>query len=132
MNPSTVPAAELEQLVKEADFGGREPPGRVGIFLALVAALWSLFQLLYASPLPFLIGTGIFNDTEARAIHLAFSVFLAFAAFPAFKRSSRTVVPFADWVLAVVVRFVPRICLCFISNSPRDPGNSPRWIFGWA
>mgnify|MGYP003353838523 FL=1 len=74
MNPSTVPAAELEQLVKEADFGGREPLGRVGIFLALVAALWSLFQLWYASPLPFLIGTGIFNDTEARAIHLAFSV----------------------------------------------------------
>ena len=122
MNPSTVPAAELEQLVKEADFGGREPPGRVGIFLALVAALWSLFQLLYASPLPFLIGTGIFNDTEARAIHLAFSVFLAFAAFPAFKRSSRTVVPFADWVLAVVGAFCAAYLFVFYQQLSTRPG----------
>lgn len=122
MNPSTVPAAELEQLVKEVDFGGREPLGRVAIFLALVAALWSLFQLWYASPLPFLIGTGIFNDTEARAIHLAFSVFLAFAAFPAFKRSSRTVVPFADWILAVVGAFCAAYLFVFYQQLSTRPG----------
>src|SRR6185436_2495791 len=83
----------LDQLVKEADLGGREPAGNVGVFLAIVAAAWSIFQVWYASPLPFVFGFGIFNDTEARSIHLAFAVFLAFMAFPAFKHSSRSVVP---------------------------------------
>ena len=71
--------------------------GGVGAILARGA--WSLFQLWYASPLPFALGFGIFNDTEARAIHLAFAVFLAFFAFPAFKRSSRTVVPWTTGCL---------------------------------
>ena len=44
----------------------------------------------YASPLPFVLRFGIFNDTEARAIHLALAIFLAFMAFPAFKSSSRS------------------------------------------
>jgi TRAP-type uncharacterized transport system fused permease subunit len=66
-------SAELDQIVREADLGGREPAGRVGAFLAVVAAAWSIFQVWYASPLPFVVGFGIFNDTEARAIHLAFA-----------------------------------------------------------
>ncbi|MEO0363742.1 MAG: TRAP transporter fused permease subunit, partial [Pseudomonadota bacterium] len=50
----------------------------------LFAALaWSLFQLWIASPIPFMVGFGVFNDTEARSIHLAFALFLAFAAYPA-------------------------------------------------
>jgi len=49
----------------------------------LVALAWSLVQLWFASPIPFIVGFGVFNDTEARSIHLAFAVFLAFAAFPA-------------------------------------------------
>lgn len=73
-------AVDLDQLVKETDLGGREPEGSVGVLLAVVAAAWSLFQVWYASPLPFVFGFGIFNDTEARAIHLAFAIFLAFAA----------------------------------------------------
>ena len=36
---------ELEQIVKDADIGGREPAGKVGLLLAIVAAMWSLFQL---------------------------------------------------------------------------------------
>jgi len=113
---------DLEQLVKEADFGGREPAGSVGALLALVAAAWSLFQIWYASPLPFVVGFGIFNDTEARAVHLAFSVFLAFAAFPAFKRSSRTVVPAADWVLAVVGAFCAAYLYLYYNELATRPG----------
>ena len=71
---------ELEQIVKEADIGGREPAGKVGLLLAIVAAAWSVFQLWYASPLPFTFRWGIFNDTEARSIHLAFATFLGFIA----------------------------------------------------
>ncbi len=115
-------AAELDQLVKEADLGGREPGGAVGQALAVVAALWSLFQLWYASPLPFVLGFGIFNDTEARAIHLAFAVFLAFCAYPAFARSSRQVVSWADWLLAVVGAFCAAYLFLFYREIATRPG----------
>ena len=115
-------AADLDQLVKEADLGGREPTGAVGALLAGIAGLWSLFQLWYASPLPFMLGFGIFNDTEARAIHLAFAVFLAFCAFPAFKRSSRSVIPPADWLLAGVGAFCAAYLFLFYKEVATRPG----------
>ena len=116
------PAPDLEQLVNEADLGGREPDGKVGAFLALVAAAWSLFQVWYASPLPFVVGMGIFNDTEARAVHLAFSIFLAFGAFPAFKSSSRKVVPWADWLLAAIGGFCAAYLYLYYNELATRPG----------
>jgi TRAP transporter 4TM/12TM fusion protein len=98
--------------------------GTVGLVLALVAGGWSLFQFWYASPFPFVVGFGIFNDTEARSLHLAFAVFLAFAAFPAFKSSSRTVVPWADWVLALIGAFCAAYLFLFyreIAERPSAP-----------
>ncbi len=77
--------AELDELVASSDTGGRAAEGPVGTFVMLVALAWSLFQLWFASPIPFIVGWGVFNDTEARSIHLAFAIFLAFAAFPAVK-----------------------------------------------
>jgi len=74
---------ELDALVASSDTGGRGTAGTVGIFLTCVALAWSLFQLWIASPIPFIVGWGVFNDTESRSIHLAFAIFLAFAAFPA-------------------------------------------------
>jgi len=118
---------DLEQLVKEADLGGREPAGKVGALLALVAAAWSVFQVWYASPLPFVIGFGIFNDTEARAIHLAFAVFLAFAAFPAFRSSSRAVVPWTDWVLALIGAFCAGYLFLFYNELATRPGQPSRF-----
>lgn len=91
-----------EDIVAQVDTGGRNVRGGVGKALAGVALLWSLFQLWYASPLPFMLGVGVFNDTEARSIHLAFAVFLTFTAFPALKRSPRDRVPVLDWVIALV------------------------------
>ena len=44
--------ADLEQLVAEADVGGRKPSGLVAKAIMLVAVAWSLFQLWYASPCP--------------------------------------------------------------------------------
>ena len=75
--------AELDELVASSDTGGRSTTGTVGVFLALVALSWSLFQLWIASPIPFAFGWGVFNDTETRSIHLAFAVFLGITAFPA-------------------------------------------------
>ncbi len=74
---------ELDELVASSDTGARGTTGTIGRFLAIVALAWSLFQLWFSSPLPFLLGFGVFNDTEARGIHLAFALFLAYAAFPA-------------------------------------------------
>ncbi|MFZ9467708.1 MAG: TRAP transporter permease [Limnohabitans sp.] len=113
---------ELDQLVKEADLGGREPGGTIGQALAVVAGLWSLFQVWYASPLPFALGFGIFNDTEARAIHLAFSIFLGFCAFPAFKSSSRQVIPWSDWLLACVGAFCGAYLFTFYNQLALRPG----------
>jgi len=114
---------ELEQLVKEADLGGREPKGAIGTLVAVVMAAWSLFQLWIASPLPFTFGLLIFNDTQARAIHLAFAVFLAFVAFPAFKRSSRTVVPASDWILALIGAFCSAYLFLFYNQLALRPGS---------
>ena len=92
----------LDDLIAEADTGGRSPGGVSAKVLWYIPLAWSLFQLWYASPLPFLFRTGIFNSTEARSLHLAFAVFLAFLAFPALKRSPRDYIPIQDWALALI------------------------------
>jgi TRAP transporter 4TM/12TM fusion protein len=74
--------AEIDELVAQADTGGRSAGPAIGRLIAGIALVWSLFQLWFASPLPFALGFGVFNDTEARSIHLAFAVVLAFLAFP--------------------------------------------------
>ena len=70
-----------------------------------VALAWSLVQLWQASPLPFVFKAGVFNDTQARAIHLAFALFLAFTAFPARRASPRHRIPLQDWLLALAGAF---------------------------
>jgi len=116
------PSADLQQIVAEADLGGREPAGAVGRVLAVVAAAWSLFQLWVASPLPFALQLGIFNDSEARSIHLAFAVFLAFVAYPAWRRSSRTEVPPADWLFAAAGAFCAAYLFVFYEALATRPG----------
>ncbi|MCB1724768.1 MAG: TRAP transporter permease [Gammaproteobacteria bacterium] len=101
----TAAGGDAADLVAQVDTGARHPGGVPGKVLFGVPVAWSLFQLWYASPLPFLFGFGVFNNTEARAIHLAFAIFLAFLAFPAFKRSPRDHIPVQDWVFAVLGAF---------------------------
>jgi TRAP transporter 4TM/12TM fusion protein len=94
-----VDRAKLDRLVTEADMGGRKPSGLTARAIAVVAICWSLFQLWYASPLPFMVGFGVFSDTEARAFHLCFALFLTFTCYPAFASSLRNRVPLLDWAL---------------------------------
>ena len=96
---------ELAEMVAQTDTGARHPLGLPGKLLFGVPLAWSLFQLWYASPLPFAFGFGVFNDTEARAIHLAFALFLAFTAYPALKTSPRTSIPIQDWIFALLGSF---------------------------
>jgi TRAP-type uncharacterized transport system fused permease subunit len=90
-----------EELIAQ-DVGARLPVGPMAQAIAGLALLWSLFQLWIASPLPFVFGIGVLNDTETRSIHLAFALLLAFLAYPAFKRSPRDRVPLLDIALGLV------------------------------
>ncbi|MDR4305992.1 TRAP transporter permease [Chelatococcus sambhunathii] len=123
VQPTAVaPSAELEQLVAEADVGGRKPSGLAAGLLSTVAIGWSLFQLWYASPLPFVVGFGILNDTEARAIHLGIALFLAFAAYPAFASSRRDRIGPVDWALAVAGAFAGAYLFLFYRELAARPG----------
>src|SRR5690606_5683870 len=114
--------AELERLVAESDTGGREPAGLTSKLLLGVAIAWSLFQLWYASPLPFIFGLGILNDTEARAIHLGFAMFLAFTFYPALKSSPRREIPYLDWVMAFAGAFAGAYLFLFYRDLALRPG----------
>lgn len=96
---------QVEEMITEIDSGGRHPSGAAGKVLIVIPLVWSLFQLWVVSPVPFAVGFGVFNDTEVRAIHLCFALFLAFTAFPARKHSSHLAIPKTDWILAVVGAF---------------------------
>jgi TRAP transporter 4TM/12TM fusion protein len=116
------PSLELQQLVADADTGGRAAGGMVGKLILFVAVGWSVFQLWYASPLPFVFGWGILNDTEARSLHLGIGLFLGFLCYPAFKRTGRASVPWYDWVLAVVAAFAGAYFLLFYAELATRPG----------
>ena len=121
----STPASEeqLQELVAQADTGAREPDSIIASRVLVYGAfLWSLFQLWYASPLPFV--TGILNvaDAQARALHLGFAIFLAFLAFPALKRSPRRRIPIQDWVIAVVGAFCATYRFWFYEALATRPG----------
>ena len=106
-SPSAASADELAKIVADADTGGRMPRSRPAqIVLFVVPLIWALFQLWYASPLPFQLRIGVFNATEARAIHLAFALFLVFAAYPATRNSPRDNVPWYEWGLGLLGRLL--------------------------
>jgi TRAP transporter 4TM/12TM fusion protein len=120
--PGAATTKDLDDLVASADTGARSPVGAVGTFLVATAIVWSLFQLWIASPLPFMIGFGVFNDTEARSIHLAFAVFLAFCAYPALSSSPRDHIPVQDWVFAIVGAFAAAYLYIFYESISDRPG----------
>ncbi|UPQ88316.1 TRAP transporter permease [Vibrio sinaloensis] len=105
MSKTTTPSQDVQEMVAQSDTGARAPSGLAGRILWFVPLCWSLFQLWYASPLPFIFNFGVLNDTEARSIHLMFAVFLAFTAYPALKNSPRDHIPAIDWLLSLAGSF---------------------------
>jgi TRAP transporter 4TM/12TM fusion protein len=66
-----------------------------GLHLKIVAAIaiiWSLFQLWYASPFPFMFDFGMFKGLPARAIHLGFALTLTFLIFPFSKDKTISII----------------------------------------
>lgn len=76
-------------LAGQMETGGRKPGPPVRALLYVTALAWSLFQIWIASPLPFWFDVFVVSETQARSIHLAFAVFLAFIAFPAVSPMAR-------------------------------------------
>lgn len=113
---------DLDDMVASTDTGARNPDGLPGKLLVSIAALWSLFQLWIASPLPFILNVGVFSATESRSIHLAFALFLAFMAYPAFKHSPRHRIPWQDWLLAAVAAFCGAYLFLFYGDLATRPG----------
>ena len=74
--------------------------------VAFVAFIWSLFQLWYASPLPFIVGFGVFIDVPARAIHLGFGLFLVFLIFPFSKKNRSKRINILSFLLSIMAFFV--------------------------
>jgi TRAP transporter 4TM/12TM fusion protein len=120
--PAQNVSPELQQLVAESDTGGRKVAGGAGKFIFCVAVGWSLFQLWYASPLPFTFAWGVLNDTEARSLHLGVALLLGFLCFPALKSSSRERVPAWDWMLAIAGAFAGAYFILFYNDLATRPG----------
>ena len=118
----SVPEIDVEKFVADNDTGARNPGPVMKRFLLYVALAWSLFQLWIASPLPFSTGVLVFNDTETRAIHLGFAVFLSFMSYPAFKRSRSDEVPLTDWIFAIVGTFCAVYIFVFYRELSTRPG----------
>ncbi|MDD1781612.1 TRAP transporter permease [Enterovibrio sp. ZSDZ35] len=111
MTKTTETPQEAQDIVAQADTGARAPSGIPGRILWFVPLCWSIFQLWYASPF-----TVALNDTEARSIHLAFAIFLAFTAYPALKNSPRDRIPLQDWVFALAGSFSAGYLFLFYSE----------------
>ena len=72
----------IESKIKEDLSPTRKLSGVHLKIVAGIAIIWSLFQLWYASPFPFMFNIGMFKGLPARAIHLGFALTLAFLIFP--------------------------------------------------
>ncbi len=118
-----VVSEQVEDIVAKVDTGGRQPQGTISRnVLFFVPLAWTIFQLWYASPLPFMLNIFVINDTEARAIHLAFALFLAYTAFPTFKSSPRRHIPIQDWIIAFVAAGCAAYIFIFYTELSARPG----------
>ena len=72
-----------------------------------IAIIWSLFQLWYASPFPFMFDVGMFRGLPARAIHLGFALTLAFLIYPISKRKKIS-------IFDILISFIAAFCCLYI------------------
>ncbi len=100
--------SQAEDLVAQIDTGARKPTNWQGTFILFMCFVWAVYQIFIASNLLFTLaiitGSNVFIlvKSEARFVHLAFAMFLAALAFPLFKNSPRSHIPWYDWLLGLI------------------------------
>ncbi|MCU7886298.1 MAG: TRAP transporter fused permease subunit, partial [Candidatus Thiodiazotropha sp. (ex Lucinoma annulata)] len=125
MNQKSSNGLQLE-LIEAVEFGGRRPAGWARKVLLGTALAWAVFQLWVASPLPFSIGIGVFNDTEVRSVHLTFAIFLAYLSFPRRKLISHSI-PLSDWMLGLSAAFCAAYLFLFYESLADRSGAPTEW-----
>ena len=75
--------------------------------ITTIAIIWSLFQLWYASPFPFMFDVGMFKGLPARAIHLGFALTLAFLIYPISKKKKIS-------IFDILISFISAFCCLYI------------------
>jgi len=98
---------DAELLAVAVETGARRPTGAVAWLILGLAFSWSIFQIYVASSVPYDLSEALgvnltLSDHQTRQIHLTFALLLASLAFPLFRSSPREIVPWYDWVLAVL------------------------------
>lgn len=90
--------AQLEKTLEDIEYSGRRTGPTLGRIIAGIAILWSLFQILLASPVP--LATELVNIK--RPIFLAFAFLMCFLMFPASRKLGERRIPLYDIVTALV------------------------------
>ena len=123
----SAPNVDLEQLVAEADTGGRKPTGarrRRSCSGSRSRGRCSSSGMPRRCPSS---SASASSTTPRRARSISrFALFLAFTAYPAFKSSPRGYVPTVDWVLALAGAFAAATCSCSTASSRCAPASRPR------
>ena len=99
-NQSPSPAEDAAQYI-DIETGSKVLSGPAGNFIVALLIAWSGFQLWYASPLPFMFDFAVFNEDQAKFIHLAFACFLAFSLFP-FSVNSKSTISIQNMFIGLV------------------------------
>jgi len=94
--------ADIENKISEDLSPTRNLTGLHLKVVAAIAIIWSLFQLRYASPFPFMFDIGMFIGLPARAIHLGFALTLTFLIFPISKSKKISII---DLLISLVAAF---------------------------
>ncbi|MDZ7840162.1 MAG: TRAP transporter fused permease subunit [Gammaproteobacteria bacterium] len=90
--------ARLQQALEDIEYSGRQMGPILGRIIAGIAIIWSLYQILLASPLP--VAADLVNIK--RPIFLAFAFLMCFLMFPVTKQLGKGRIPVYDIVTAVV------------------------------
>ncbi|MGA1253324.1 MAG: TRAP transporter permease, partial [Burkholderiaceae bacterium] len=115
--------AGIDQRVAEADQGGRSPKGVFALVIPGLCLAWALFQLWVASPIPYWIRTGLFNDSEVRFIHLSFALALVFLCYPISRSAPRDRVPWYDLIFALVAASASAYLFVWYAELAMRPGS---------
>jgi len=105
MNQNT--STNIESKISEDLSPTRNLTGLHLKIVVAIAIIWSLFQLWYASPFPFIFNIGMFKGLPARAIHLGFALLLAFLIFPISKSKKIS-------IFDILIGLVAAFCCLYI------------------